>query len=113
MPVPWTRLAVPSPKNWLMTGLSMTFLRALPTPATALPNEIEKTVDQTSIDPLIDESLGNPIGGPNKNRIVDLVDVPLVLEYAELQSILLGGCHPPVDEPTHQQPAESHDQRCQ
>src|SRR5687767_5449550 len=52
--------------------------------------EMQDAVDQSLIHEFVHNILGKPGYRFNENKIVDLIEVPLVLEHTHLQLILLG-----------------------
>ena len=57
-----TTLPVPSPKNPLITGLSMTLRSVDPMPRSDPAEQMQDAVDHALVHPLRDEGLGKPDG---------------------------------------------------
>src|SRR6476646_3349693 len=50
--------------------------------------DVQEAVDQAFIEPLVNKSFCKPVGGSYENGIVDFVNVILIFEQWDLQSIL-------------------------
>src|SRR5688572_15322046 len=74
---------------------------------------MQDTINHTLVQEFVHHILGKPVGGSDKDAVVDFIKVIFIFQEWDLESILCWRFNIPIDNPAQSQSTKRHNERCE